>query len=75
MITNILFADDSLLFGQASKREPESFMSIIQKYVAALGQRINFHKVSDGQKGDILDILQTREMSKYDKYLLIVWSR
>lgn len=48
-------------------------------------QRINFYKssitfnrkVSDGMKGDILDILQMREMRKYNKYLRLptVWGR
>lgn len=60
-------------------------MPIIQKYAAASTQRINFHKSSimfnrkvlDGLKSDSLDILQMREMSKYDKYLGLptVWGR
>lgn len=71
-ITNILFADDILLFGKASRMEAHNILSILAKYSAASGQKINYHKSSiffskntpQNLKSEIL-----RSMGMKEKYL------
>ena len=43
-ISHLFFADDSLIFLEARNRDCVSFLSILSKYSAASGQRINFSK-------------------------------
>ena len=45
-ITNLMFADDSLLFCQATQAEGETIAYILQTYEKASGQRINLEKSS-----------------------------
>ena len=45
-ITNLMFADDSLLFCQATRAEGETIANILQTYEKASGQRINLEKSS-----------------------------
>ena len=45
-ITNLLFADDSLIFCQARQRDLQVITEILKVYVGALGQCINLEKSS-----------------------------
>ena len=45
-ISHLLFADDSLLFCQASKKETQEVLEILKLYAEASGQCINMEKSS-----------------------------
>ena len=45
-ITNLFFADDSLIFSRVSSAEINSIVEILQVYAKASGQCINFEKSS-----------------------------
>ena len=45
-ITNLLFANDSLIFSRASSAEIHAIVEILQVYAKATGQCINFEKSS-----------------------------
>ena len=68
-VTNLMFADDSLLFYQATQAEKEAIAEILQKYAKALGKSMNLEKsstylssnTSSSQKQQILEILGVKE--------------
>ena len=72
-----MFADDSLLFCQASRDEGETIAEILQTYERASGQSINLEKssvyfssnTSEGQKGQILEALGVQEVDRFESYL------
>ena len=72
-VTNLLFADDSLLFCQATPREGEVVAKILQTYERALGQSINLEKSSaffsnntiGTQKQQMLQILGVKEVEPF----------
>ena len=76
-ITNLLFADDSLIFCQANKVEVQVVSDTLQLYAEALGQCINLEKssayfssnVSVEQKSWIIDKLKVKEVEKFDTYM------
>ena len=76
-VTNLMFADDSLLFCQASRDEGETIAEILQTYERASGQSINLEKssvyfssnTSEGQKGQILEALGVQEVDRFESYL------
>ncbi|KAJ9190643.1 hypothetical protein P3X46_001823 [Hevea brasiliensis] len=76
-ITNVLFADDILLFGKASRREAERIKDLLATYSAATGQRVNFQKSSIffskgaplNLKREIRDLLDMNEIRESEKYL------
>ena len=76
-ITNLLFADDSLIFSRTSSAEINSIVEILQVYAKAFGQCINLEKYSVyfsnnttvSQKQEALGILGVKEVSWFESYL------
>ena len=76
-ISNLLFADDSLIFCQANKEEVQVVSNTLQLYAEASGQCINLEKssvyfnsnVSMEQKEWIIDKLKVKEVERFDNYL------
>ncbi|GAA0186991.1 hypothetical protein LIER_34279 [Lithospermum erythrorhizon] len=74
-----MFADDPLLFGQATPLEASTIMKILKQYEQALasGQKVNLQKssvsfspnVSQAEKASILQILEMNEVGEHGKYL------
>jgi len=70
-VSNLLFADDSLLFSQITQNEVVTISETLQTYANALGQFINLEKssvyfsnnTSDSQKQEILRILGVKEVN------------
>ena len=44
LVTRLFFADDSLLFVKANRRESEMVKSVLRTYEDSSGQKINFEK-------------------------------
>jgi hypothetical protein len=76
-VSHLFFADDSLLFGQASIAESERFMAILNLYEASSGQKINqektaiFFSTNTPQATRLLiqDYWGSRGVANFDKYL------
>ena len=76
-ISNLLFADDSLLFCRANQEEVQVISDALQTYAAASGQCINFEKSSvffssntaTESRERIKEILGVREVERFDSYL------
>ncbi|KAL0360990.1 UNVERIFIED_CONTAM: putative mitochondrial protein [Sesamum radiatum] len=76
-ISHILFADDTLIFCEATFESMQAVSRILQRYSDASGQLINFKKSSmivsnntDQVEADRLtSILRVRVVDKHDKYL------
>ena len=74
-VTNLMFADDSLLFCQATQAEGETIAKILQNYERGSRQSINLEKsstyfnsnTSKRQKGQILEILGVKELDRFVK--------
>ena len=72
-----MFADDSLIFCQATQAEGETIANILQTYERAFGQSINLEKssayfssnTSDKQKGLILEVLGVKKVDRFETYL------
>lgn len=77
VISHLLFANDSLLFGKATMDECLTIKSVLDDYEAASGQQVNFTKrnivfskvVSDVAKHSIATVLSVSTVAKHEKYL------
>ena len=78
-VTNLMFADDLLLFSQATRAKGEAIAEILQIYERASRQSINLEKSlayfssnsSDSQKGQILEALGVTEVDRFETYLVL----
>ena len=76
-ITNLFFADDTLLFCRARMEDLQAIQHILSLYEGASGQQINREKttlffskaVPEEKKRDILSFLGVPEIKEYEKYL------
>ena len=76
-LTNLLFADDSLLFCSATMEECGKVLNMLSDYEDASGQKINksktalfFSKAMDGEiKDQIKEAWGVPEIMQYEKYL------
>ena len=76
-ISNLLFADDSLIFCLANQKEVQVISDTLQLYAEASRQCINFEKSSvyfssntlDRQKQWIKQALGVKEMDRFESYL------
>ncbi|KAA3482263.1 reverse transcriptase [Gossypium australe] len=76
-ISHLLFADDCILFGEASNNGAQLLKGILTKYEKCSGQCVNFNKstifyssnTSEESKRQILAILGVRSSTDMEKYL------
>ncbi|KAK2419793.1 hypothetical protein QL285_030613 [Trifolium repens] len=76
-ITHLLFADDSIFFYRANKKETSTLKDIILLYQSASGQMVNMNKseliyskkVPESTKGEIAQILPMKRVEIFSKYL------
>ncbi|KAK9998496.1 hypothetical protein SO802_018099 [Lithocarpus litseifolius] len=76
-ISNLLFADDSLIFCQANQEEVQVISETLQLYAETSGQCINFEKssayfssnTSERQRLWIKQALGVRKVDRFDSYL------
>ncbi|KAL6145048.1 hypothetical protein ACLB2K_055736 [Fragaria x ananassa] len=76
-ISNLVFADDCLIFAKATRRGARNILKTLSDFATASGQKINFHKsslyfspnVCGSRKNDIVNILGIQQKSTIGKYL------
>ncbi|KAA3478618.1 reverse transcriptase [Gossypium australe] len=76
-ISHLLFADDSLLFGEATKERAIFLKEILKQYEQSLGQCVNFNKSTiffswntlDEVKQEISNVLGMRQSNNIERYL------
>ncbi|KAA3485160.1 reverse transcriptase [Gossypium australe] len=72
-IAHLLFADDCILFGEASKKEASLLKGILKEYEICSGQCVNFNKSTsntlEGNREEVLAILGGRPSIDMEKYL------
>ncbi|XP_062028542.1 uncharacterized protein LOC133744454 [Rosa rugosa] len=76
-ISNLMFADDFLIFAKCTTKGARAIADILTKFSNASGQRINYHKsslyfssgVSTTTKRDFVNILQIQQKTTIGKYL------
>lgn len=77
VITNLCFADDTMLFCRATEDDARGLKHILDTYAAVSGQVINYDKSSvafskgtaTGKKNRVVQILGVQEVEKHAKYL------
>ena len=79
-ISNLMFADDSILFCRANNREVEVINEVLQIYANAMGQCINMEKSSvyfssntrGSQRDEIVSLLGVKEWSALSLILVFL---
>ena len=86
-ISNLMFADDSILFCCANLREFEVINEVLQIYANASGQCINMEKsllyfssnTQGNQREEIVSLLGVKEVEHFESYLglltLVGWAK
>ncbi|XP_052486336.1 uncharacterized protein LOC128041067 [Gossypium raimondii] len=77
IISHLLFADDCILFGEASKSSARNLKAILQEYETCSGQCVNFSKsmiffssnFEEGDKGRLSAKMGIRGSNNMEKYL------
>lgn len=77
IVSNLCFADDTMLFCQASIRKADEVLLLLKKYAQASGQLINLEKssmifspgTSLAERSFIQGLLGIQVVDKFDKYL------
>ena len=77
MVLHLFFADDSMIFGRASRGEINTVGDILALYEKTSGQKINFEKsevafssnVSQDANVALKNILGVRQVDRHAKYL------
>lgn len=77
LVTHLLFADDSLIFGEATREGAITIHDLLRTYAAISGQLISFDKsgsffsqhVSNDRKEDVRQILGVRSSNNLKSYL------
>ncbi|KAL6209023.1 hypothetical protein ACLB2K_019966 [Fragaria x ananassa] len=76
-ISNLMFADDCLIFAKASKKAARNISQVLDAFSAASGQKINFHKsslffsdkVNSSTKNEIVNVINIQHKRTIGKYL------
>ena len=76
-VTNLMFADDSILFCQATLGEVEVINEVLRTYANASGQCINMEKCSvffssntqASHRAGIVSVLGVKELERFETYL------
>ncbi|KAL6190194.1 hypothetical protein ACLB2K_036592 [Fragaria x ananassa] len=76
-ISNLMFADDCLIFAKASKKAARKISQVLDAFSAASGQKINFHKsslffsdkVNSSTKNEIVNVINIQHKRTIGKYL------
>lgn len=76
-ISNLVFADDCLLFAKAPTKGSKAILQCLANFAKAVGQQVNFHKSSlyfsnntmTQVRNDIVQILQIQHKTTIEKYL------
>ena len=77
IVTHIFFANDSLLFAKANRRESERVKNVLQLYKECFGQKINFDKSAlffssnthDETKVELKELFGVEATMNLEKYL------
>ncbi|CAJ2645411.1 unnamed protein product [Trifolium pratense] len=77
MVSHLMFADDLLLFGEASEKQMRCVMNILNKFCLMSGQEVSQEKtsilfsknVNSGMRDKLLHLSGFREAYDLDKYL------
>lgn len=77
MISNLYFADDTILFCRANVSDAEEVLSILNRYTRASGKIVNLEKSTmifspnthNSTRDAIQSLLGIQHVTKFDKYL------
>ncbi|KAL6194501.1 hypothetical protein ACLB2K_035585 [Fragaria x ananassa] len=76
-VSNLMFADDCLIFAKATKKAAGNINTVLNAFAAASGQKINLHKsslyfsdkVPAGTRNNIVNVINIQQKSSIGKYL------